>query len=49
MKAKNQTTPWNNGKLTGKRAPLRFHEIYAIRIRLELAQRSRDLASLMPP
>lgn len=22
-------TPWNKGKLTGQKAPLRLHEIYA--------------------
>ncbi len=37
-------TPWNKGKLTGQKAPLRLHEIYAIRVRLELAHRLRDLA-----
>lgn len=36
--------PWNKGKLTGQKAPLRLHEIYAIRVRLELAHRVRDLA-----
>lgn len=37
-------TPWNKGKLTGQKAPLRLHEIYAIRVRLQLAHRTRDLA-----
>ena len=36
--------PWNKGKLTGQKAPLRLHEIYAIRVRLQLAGRTRDLA-----
>jgi integrase len=36
--------PWNKGKLTGQKPPLRLHEIYAIRVRLELAHRMRDLA-----
>jgi integrase len=36
--------PWNKGKLTGQKAPLRLHEIYAIRVRLQLAGRKRDLA-----
>lgn len=37
-------THWNKGELTGQKAPLRLHEIYAIRVRLELGHRTRDLA-----
>ena len=37
-------TLWNKGKLTGRKVPLRLNEIYAIRVRLQLAQRTRDLA-----
>ena len=29
--------PWNKGKLTGQKAPLRLRDIYAIRVRLQLA------------
>ena len=29
--------PWNKGKLTGQKAPLRLRDIWAIRIRLQLA------------
>ena len=36
--------PWNKGKLIGQKPPLKLNEIYAIRIRLQLAQRTRDLA-----
>jgi hypothetical protein len=36
--------PWNKGKLTGPKAPLKVREIWAIRIRLQLASRPRDLA-----
>lgn len=36
--------PWNKGKLTGQKAPLRLNEIYAIRVRLQLSRRTRDLA-----
>ena len=36
--------PWNKGKLVGQKAPLRLKEIWAIRIRLQLANRIRDLA-----
>src|SRR5258708_39785901 len=36
--------PWNKGKLTGQKPPLKLKEIWAIRIRLQLAARTRDLA-----
>ena len=36
--------PWNKGKLVGQKSPLKLKEIWAIRIRLGLAQRLRDLA-----
>jgi integrase len=36
--------PWNKGKLVGQKAPLRLKEIWAIRIRLQLHKRSRELA-----
>lgn len=36
--------PWNKGKLIGQKRPLKLKEIWAIRIRLELAKRTRDLA-----
>ena len=38
--------PWNKGKLVGQKAPLRLKEIWAIRIRLQLAERTRELALL---
>ena len=37
-------TPWNTGRLTGQKAPLKQREIWAIRVRLQLAHRVRDLA-----
>jgi len=37
-------TPWNKGKLTGPKPPLKVREIWAIRIRPQLAERLRDLA-----
>ena len=37
-------TPWNKGKLIGQKPPLRLHEIWSIRIRLEVANQIRDLA-----
>ena len=36
--------PWNKGKLIGQKPPLKLKEIWAIRIRLQLADRLRDLA-----
>jgi len=36
-------TPWNKGKLIGQKPPLKLHEIWSIRIRLEVAYRIRDL------
>jgi len=36
--------PLNKGKLVGQRPPLRLKEIWAIRIRLQLAKRARELA-----
>jgi len=34
-------TPWNKGKLTGPKPPLKVREIWAIRIRLQLVYRPR--------
>ena len=39
-----RSEPWNKGKLVGRKAPLRLKEIWAIRIRLQLAQSARELA-----
>jgi len=36
--------PWNKGKILGQKTPLKLKEIWAIRIRLQLAQNLRDLA-----
>ena len=36
--------PWNKGKLVGQKAPLRLKEIWAIRLRLQLGARTRELA-----
>ena len=36
--------PWNKGKLSGKKRPLKLKEIWAIRIRLQLQERNRELA-----
>jgi len=36
--------PWNKGKLVGQKSPLKVKDIWAIRVRLELQQRRRELA-----
>ena len=36
--------PWNKGKLVGQKTPLRLRDIWAIRVRLQIAERTRDLA-----
>jgi hypothetical protein len=39
-----QCVPWSKGKLVGQKTPLRVSEIWAIRVRLEIYGRVRDLA-----
>ncbi|MFI4890385.1 MAG: tyrosine-type recombinase/integrase [Steroidobacterales bacterium] len=36
--------PWNKGKLVGQKTPLKLKDIWAIRVRLELSNRKRELA-----
>ena len=36
--------PWNKGKLVGQKAPLKLKDIWAIRVRLQLYDRTRELA-----
>src|SRR5579864_1980976 len=36
--------PWNKGKLVGQKVPFKLREIWAIRIRLQMQGRLRDLA-----
>lgn len=36
--------PWNKGKLIGQKPPLKLKQVWEIRIRLQLANRFRDLA-----
>jgi len=40
----NSKRPWNKGKLTGQKPPLKLKEIWAIRIRLQISKQVRDLA-----
>jgi integrase len=39
-----QHAPWNKGRLVGPKPPLKLKEVWAIRIRLQLAKSIRDLA-----
>jgi hypothetical protein len=36
--------PWNKGGLVGQKAPFKLKEIWAVRVRLQIASRCRDLA-----
>ena len=36
--------PWNRGRLIGQKPPLKLREVWAIRIRLQIQERLRDLA-----
>ncbi|MFZ2005064.1 MAG: hypothetical protein WAV02_08245 [Stellaceae bacterium] len=40
--------PWNKGRLIGQKRPLRPREVWAIRVRLQLEKRKRDLALFQP-
>jgi hypothetical protein len=44
METGSKAGPWNKGKLVGQKAPLRLKDIWAIRIRLQLGNRIRELA-----
>ena len=35
---------WNKGQLVGQKRPLRPKEVWAIRVRLQIKRRKRDLA-----
>jgi hypothetical protein len=39
-----QRAPWNRGRLIGQKRPLKPNEVWAIRVRLQLEERRRDLA-----
>ena len=36
--------PWNKGRVTGQKPPLRPREVWAIGVRLQISNRVRDLA-----
>src|SRR5229473_1650659 len=44
MEAIMQNAPWNKGRLTGQKRPLKPRDVWAIRVRLQLRHRARDLA-----
>jgi hypothetical protein len=44
LEDKPQRDPWNKGKLIGQKKPLKLREVWAIRIRLQMAGGARELA-----
>jgi hypothetical protein len=38
------SNPWNKGKPIGQKAPFKLKEIWAIRVRLQIYRRQRELA-----
>lgn len=40
----NRREPWNKGIIVGQKAPFKPKEIWAIRVRLQMDQRTRELA-----
>ena len=43
-KSNRSYVPWNKGRLVGQKRPLRPKEVWAIRVRLQMKRRKRDLA-----
>ena len=39
-----KTVAWNRGKLIGQKPPLKRRQVWGIRIRLQIAEKARDLA-----
>jgi hypothetical protein len=39
-----QYVPWNKGRLVGQKVPLKLKDIWAIRVRLQIGDRTRELA-----
>ena len=44
LQHKPRKAPWNKGKLVGQKPPLKLKEIWAIRVRLQIDEKQRDLA-----
>ena len=36
--------PWNKGKIVGQKAPFKIKDIWALRVRLQMESRVRELA-----
>jgi hypothetical protein len=36
--------PWNKGKFAGQQAPFKLKDIWALRVRLQMESRTRELA-----
>jgi len=36
--------PWNKGKIVGQKAPFKVKDIWALRVRLQMEGRTRELA-----
>lgn len=43
-KATAHREPWNKGKIVGQKAPFKLKDIWALRVRLQLEHRARELA-----
>ncbi|SDP61029.1 hypothetical protein SAMN05216303_105315 [Rhodoferax sp. OV413] len=43
-KSTSPATPWNKGKIVGQKAPFKMRDIWAIRVRLQMQSRRRELA-----
>ena len=37
-------TPWNKGKITGQKPPLKLNEVWAIRIQLQIADKKNVIS-----
>jgi integrase len=44
LSSNSKSAPWNKGRLTGQKRPLKPKDVWAIRVRLQLQHRRRDLA-----
>jgi len=44
LQLQSKSEPWNRGRLIGQKRPLKPKDVWAIRIRLQLQHRKRDLA-----
>ena len=43
-KTQRRVKPWNKGKLLGQKPPLKLKEIWAVRVRLQLASDALEIA-----